>query len=55
MGGCCAGDDLYYCDETMVLKKVTCPNGCGWDEDKGFYNCDREGADPSGELQRECP
>ncbi len=52
--GCCAGNTLKYCEEVTV-KEVTCPTTCGWDGEKGFYNCDHEGPDPSGEFTLPCP
>jgi len=52
--GCCAGNVLKYCEADEV-KEVTCPTTCGWDAEKGFYNCDRTGPDPSEEFPHACP
>lgn len=54
--GCCDGAQLKYCENDQ-LKTMDCsskPN-CGWDAEKGFYNCGTSGAaDPSGANPLAC-
>jgi agmatine/peptidylarginine deiminase len=54
-GGCCnSGDNLVYC-EPEGLSTINCQGqGCGWNGDKGWYDCTYEGDDPSGEAVKSC-
>ena len=54
--GCCDGATLKYCENDQ-LKTMDCNSkpACGWDAEKGFYNCGTGGtADPSGANPLSC-
>ena len=54
--GCCAADELKYCDGAE-LKTLACTAGtCGWQPDGPYYDCNTEGTeDPSGANPMACP
>ncbi len=52
--GCCDGNEAAWCEEG-VLQGQSCDNGCGWVSQGGFYDCNGEGSDPSGEHELACP
>ncbi|GMV41147.1 MAG: hypothetical protein AMXMBFR64_28630 [Myxococcales bacterium] len=54
--GCCAenGTKLQYCENDKLTVLNCAENGCGWDGTNGFYDCGKEGEDPSGENPRVC-
>jgi uncharacterized protein (TIGR03382 family) len=54
-GGCCnSGANLVYCD-AGALSTINCQDqGCGWNVEKGWYDCTHEGEDPSGEAALSC-
>ncbi|MGB0589595.1 MAG: agmatine deiminase family protein [Myxococcota bacterium] len=54
-GGCCnASENLVYCDADG-LSTINCQGqGCGWNADKGWFDCTYEGDDPSGENVKSC-
>ena len=57
--GCCQGDGkAVYCKEDGNTYCWQCTEGslCGWQSNKGYYNCDTAGGtDPSGVIPRMCP
>ena len=52
--GCCDGKELKYCDNG-VIKGGNCNSSCGWDAQNNFYECGKNGADPSGLYPIDCP
>ncbi|MGM0574784.1 MAG: agmatine deiminase family protein [Myxococcota bacterium] len=51
--GCCDGSTVVWCEDGLLYDQ-DCESSCGWDGDKGFYECGDTGADPSGENPLEC-
>ena len=55
--GCCKSGTLYFCEggEVCALDCTKIPQ-CGWNADKGFYDCETTGgADPDLDHPLECP
>jgi hypothetical protein len=53
--GCCDGTELKYCENNQLLAGDCSTNGCGWDDQNGYYTCGFSGSDPSGFNPKTCP
>lgn len=51
--GCCDELVLTWCEDG-ALETIACETSCGWSTDDGFYNCNQEGAEPSGTWPLAC-
>jgi len=53
--GCCEGTILHYCENGQLVSGECGPAGCGWNPGKLYYDCQFQGADPTGAHPLACP